>query len=74
MPKVKKKTHKYYGRVRKDPEAFIVKHYAGDVTYQVTGTLEKNRDVLHDSLSLLINACGVKLLQEIFKEPEEKKR
>ncbi|KAJ8770010.1 hypothetical protein K2173_009093 [Erythroxylum novogranatense] len=42
-------------------KAFTVSHYAGEVTYDTTGFLEKNRDLLHlDSIELL-SSCSCHL-------------
>ncbi|GMG98915.1 hypothetical protein Nepgr_000755 [Nepenthes gracilis] len=39
-------------------KAFTISHYAGEVTYDTTGFLEKNRDLLHlDSIQLL-SSCA----------------
>ncbi|KAF5196462.1 myosin-1-like [Thalictrum thalictroides] len=44
-------------------KAFSVFHYAGEVTYDTSGFLEKNRDLLHlDSIQLL-SSCSCKLPQ-----------
>ncbi|KAL5721307.1 Myosin-1 [Ranunculus cassubicifolius] len=44
-------------------KAFSVFHYAGEVTYDTSGFLEKNRDLLHlDSIQLL-SSCTCKLPQ-----------
>ncbi|KAL6543932.1 Myosin-1 [Orobanche gracilis] len=44
-------------------KAFTVRHYAGEVTYDTTGFLEKNRDLLHlDSIQLL-SSCTCHLPQ-----------
>ncbi|KAI4328583.1 hypothetical protein L6164_020923 [Bauhinia variegata] len=44
-------------------KAFAVCHYAGEVTYDTTGFLEKNRDLLHlDSIQLL-SSCTCHLPQ-----------
>ncbi|EPS68761.1 hypothetical protein M569_06006, partial [Genlisea aurea] len=44
-------------------KAFTVNHYAGEVTYDTTGFLEKNRDLLHlDSIELL-SSCTCPLPQ-----------
>ncbi|KAL1565429.1 Myosin-1 [Salvia divinorum] len=44
-------------------KAFRVRHYAGEVTYDTTGFLEKNRDLLHlDSIELL-SSCTCPLPQ-----------
>ncbi|KAE8732842.1 Myosin-3 [Hibiscus syriacus] len=40
-------------------KAFTVSHFAGEVTYDTTGFLEKNRDLLHlDSIQLLSSSSG----------------
>ncbi|KAJ0094985.1 hypothetical protein Patl1_16409 [Pistacia atlantica] len=44
-------------------KAFTVRHYAGEVSYNTTGFLEKNRDLLHlDSIQLL-SSCSCHLPQ-----------
>lgn len=44
-------------------KAFTVSHYAGEVTYDTTGFLEKNRDLMHlDSIQLL-SSCSSPLPQ-----------
>lgn len=46
--------------------AFKIKHYAGDVTYNVVGFLEKTKDTLFVDLVLCMQGSGNKLLQELF--------
>ncbi|KAH9617524.1 hypothetical protein KSS87_020702 [Heliosperma pusillum] len=47
----------------KREKAFSVSHYAGEVTYDTTGFLEKNRDLMHlDSIQLL-SSCTSPLPQ-----------
>lgn len=36
---------------------FRIKHYAGEVTYDTVGFLEKNRDLLHSDLLQLLSSC-----------------
>ena len=53
---------------------FRVKHYAGDVTYDVEGMLETNRDTLFPDL---INACAEgknPIMPNIFQHYDSKKR
>jgi len=58
----KLKNHKHYSSRRVDPmnkllghgENFLVKHYAGDVVYTVTGFIEKNRDTLFQDFKRLL--------------------
>lgn len=56
---------------------FVVKHYAGDVTYEVAGMTDKNKDALIKDLLDLIALSGNAFLQTIFPErpdPNSKKR
>jgi len=46
--------------------AFKIKHYAGDVTYNVVGFLEKTKDTLFVDLVLCMQTSANKLLQQIF--------
>lgn len=40
---------------------FRVRHYAGEVTYDTLGFLEKNRDLLHSDLLHLLSSCEAHL-------------
>ncbi|KAI9462418.1 P-loop containing nucleoside triphosphate hydrolase protein [Lactarius psammicola] len=56
---------------------FLVKHYAGDVMYQVAGMTDKNKDALVKDLLDLISTSGNAFLQTLFPErpdPNSKKR
>ncbi|XP_064595408.1 unconventional myosin-Ib-like isoform X2 [Liolophura sinensis] len=54
-------------------DAFRLRHYAGNVTYHVTGFVEKNNDLLFRDLSRAMYSCGHPLLKKLFPEasPEE---
>merc|ERR1719193_249354 len=50
---------------RKNPRMnFVLTHYAGDVTYNVNGFMEKNADTLSPDLLELVGSSKVKLLTE----------
>ncbi|KAH9044764.1 P-loop containing nucleoside triphosphate hydrolase protein [Lactarius pseudohatsudake] len=56
---------------------FLVKHYAGDVMYQVSGMTDKNKDALVKDLLDLISMSSNTFLQMLFPErpdPNSKKR
>ncbi|KAI0307947.1 myosin class I heavy chain [Multifurca ochricompacta] len=56
---------------------FLVKHYAGDVMYQVAGMTDKNKDALIKDLLDLVSMSGNAFLQGLFPErpdPSSKKR
>ncbi|KAF3519728.1 hypothetical protein DY000_02059125 [Brassica cretica] len=44
-------------------KTFTVSHYAGEVTYETTGFLEKNRDLLHSDSIKLLSSCSCHLPQ-----------
>ncbi|KAK1350220.1 Myosin-2 [Heracleum sosnowskyi] len=43
--------------------AFSIRHYAGEVLYNTTGFLEKNRDPLHHDTIQLLSSCSSQLPQ-----------
>lgn len=58
-------------KVAKVP-GFGVRHYAGNVTYDVSGFLEKNRDNLKDDLKLLLRESQNSLVAELLPAPVAK--
>lgn len=55
----------------RDDEAFIVRHFAGAVCYQVGGFLDKNNDALHDSLEVAISQSLQPFVRSLFPESAE---
>lgn len=56
---------------------FLVKHYAGDVMYNVSGMTDKNKDTLIKDLLDLVASSGNQFLQKLFPDrpdPNSKKR
>ncbi|KAF9074890.1 myosin class I heavy chain [Rhodocollybia butyracea] len=56
---------------------FLVKHYAGDVMYNISGMTDKNKDSLLKDLLDLIGSSGNQFLQTLFPDrpdPNSKKR
>ncbi|CUG87167.1 myosin heavy chain mya2-related protein, putative [Bodo saltans] len=51
------------------PGTFIVKHYAGSVTYTVKGFLEKNRDSLKDDMKNLMRASKLAFTASLLPDP-----
>ncbi|RNF25031.1 putative myosin heavy chain [Trypanosoma cruzi] len=60
-------------RLAKAP-CFRIVHYAGTVTYEVDGFIEKNRDTLKDSFKILLNNSGDALVQTLFPMPNPESR
>ncbi|KAF2400442.1 hypothetical protein EJ06DRAFT_582273 [Trichodelitschia bisporula] len=48
---------------------FIIKHYAGDVSYAVTGMTDKNKDQLLKDLLQLVGQSGNRFLHTLFPAP-----
>ncbi|GLD95771.1 hypothetical protein PINS_up004449 [Pythium insidiosum] len=61
--------HAHYRKPRFDSDEFVVRHYAGDVTYDVTDFIAKNTDNLHDDLLDLLRRSSHPLLRAIFAAP-----
>merc|ERR1719193_1846134 len=53
---------------RFDSTEFAVKHYAGEVVYDVTGFLEKNMDKLQSDVVDLLKASKLELLNTLFND------
>nr|XP_039265787.1 LOW QUALITY PROTEIN: myosin-16-like [Styela clava] len=53
---------------RKGNADFTVKHYAGNVDYNVTGWLEKNKDPLNESVVALFRKSNMKMFASLFPE------
>ncbi|KAE8228548.1 hypothetical protein CF326_g6515 [Tilletia indica] len=56
---------------------FLVRHYAGDVYYNVSGMTDKNKDELLKGILDLVDSSGNKYLQTLFPDrpdPNSKKR
>lgn len=58
--------NRVYKRFLKNPQFFVVKHYAGEVLYDSDGFLEKNRDTLTSDLMDLVQSSHHNLLKKIF--------
>ncbi|XP_065510609.1 unconventional myosin-Ia isoform X1 [Caloenas nicobarica] len=55
------------------PRCFRIHHYAGKVTYNVTGFIEKNNDLLFRDLSQAMWAARQELLRSLFPEGDPQK-
>lgn len=58
-------------------DKFLVRHYAGDVTYNTAGMTDKNKDALIKDIFDLIGTSGNQFLQSLFTDrpdPSSKKR
>eukprot|EP01119_Soliformovum_irregulare_P003560 TRINITY_DN1423_c0_g1_i1.p1 TRINITY_DN1423_c0_g1~~TRINITY_DN1423_c0_g1_i1.p1 ORF type:complete len:1011 (-),score=356.36 TRINITY_DN1423_c0_g1_i1:277-3309(-) len=51
-------------------DGFMLKHYAGDVTYRVPGFLEKNKDTLYLDLINSMRTSPDKIILDLFPAPD----
>jgi len=59
-----------FSKPRFGEESFVVKHFAGDVEYQVGDFIEKNNDALSDELLNILKKSANKFVADLMKEPE----
>lgn len=52
-------------------DCFVIKHYAGDVTYNVEGFSDRNRDVLYPDLILMMQASSNSFVRGLFPDVVE---
>eukprot|EP01013_Petalomonas_cantuscygni_P009418 TRINITY_DN2223_c0_g8_i1.p1 TRINITY_DN2223_c0_g8~~TRINITY_DN2223_c0_g8_i1.p1 ORF type:complete len:1265 (+),score=314.55 TRINITY_DN2223_c0_g8_i1:206-4000(+) len=61
-------SHRHFSRTE---WGFIVRHYAGDVEYNRTGFVAKNKDTLTPDLMSVVVSCKQGLMQTLFKDERE---
>ncbi|TPX56763.1 hypothetical protein PhCBS80983_g04287 [Powellomyces hirtus] len=66
-------TQKFFEKPRFGQSAFTIKHYATDVTYDIEGFIEKNKDTVSDEQMGVLNASEFDFLKEVIKIEEEPK-
>ena len=59
-------SHANFAKPRFGNESFVVKHFAGDVEYQVKNFVEKNNDSMTDELLDLVKFSSKEVLKEIM--------
>jgi len=62
------KKNVFYVKPRVTGKEFGIKHYAGEVMYNVDGFLEKNRDTFRDDLLVLLKDSSCDLIYELFEK------
>ncbi|KAF6115167.1 myosin IIIB [Phyllostomus discolor] len=60
---------KYFWRPKGVELSFGIRHYAGQVSYDASGVLEKNRDTLPADVVVVLRTSENKLLQQLFSIP-----
>jgi myosin-15 len=63
--------HPSYCKPKTAIALFGVKHFAGEVTYQIEGFLEKNRDTLRQDITDMIAGSKHELLAQWFASPPD---
>lgn len=60
--------HEAYAKTRFGTDEFIVRHFAGDVAYDVANFIEKNNDSLQDDLMQFVLSSGSPFLQNVINQ------
>lgn len=69
--KTNNEKHPNYKTSKLAQSAFIIEHYAGPVSYTVTGFLEKNKNTLQQDLVTLCLGSKNSLVSQMFVEKDE---
>ncbi|KAJ3117374.1 Myosin type-2 heavy chain 1 [Phlyctochytrium bullatum] len=64
-------TQTFFEKPRFGQKAFTIKHYACDVTYEIDGFIEKNKDTVSDEQLSLLNSAEFAFLKEVVTIEEE---
>ncbi|KAJ3327689.1 Myosin type-2 heavy chain 1 [Blyttiomyces sp. JEL0837] len=64
-------TNKFFEKPRFGQKAFTIKHYATDVTYEIDGFIEKNKDTVSDEQLAVLNAGDFAFLKEVITVEED---
>uniref|UniRef100_A0A3Q3KXQ5 Myosin X, like 3 n=1 Tax=Mastacembelus armatus TaxID=205130 RepID=A0A3Q3KXQ5_9TELE len=59
-------TNQYYVKPRVTDHQFGIKHYAGEVLYDVRGILEKNRDTFRDDILFILKDSRLDFIYDLF--------
>ncbi|KJE96920.1 myosin 10 [Capsaspora owczarzaki ATCC 30864] len=61
-------TGAFYLKPRMAAKAFGIKHYAGDVQYEVAGFLDKNRDTFREDLVAMLQESSSDFIYDLFEK------
>ncbi|KEG12942.1 putative myosin heavy chain [Trypanosoma grayi] len=59
----------FFKKERVSRDTFCVRHYAGDVTYNVVGWIEKNRNTLKDTIKTIVRGSGDSIIARCLPAP-----
>ncbi|ELR24836.1 myosin head (motor domain) domain containing protein [Acanthamoeba castellanii str. Neff] len=65
------KASKKYDVHLRSKTTFSVRHYAGEVSYLVTGFLDKNKDTLQEDIVSMLKKSSIKILVDLFTDEPE---
>lgn len=60
-------TQKFFEKPRFGQVSFTIKHYACDVTYEIEGFIEKNKDTVSDEQMAILNNSSFEFLKQVVK-------
>ncbi|KAI8833690.1 P-loop containing nucleoside triphosphate hydrolase protein [Chytriomyces cf. hyalinus JEL632] len=58
-------SQKFFEKPRFGQSSFTIKHYATDVTYEIDGFIDKNKDTVSDEIMAVLNGSELGFLKEV---------